>query len=120
DGRAREGHALLPAARQRPGELLPTLTEARELEDGLDARAPAPARHAVDARVEVEVLLDGQVLVQAEALGHVADALLDALGLAHDVVPHDAAAAGGRVEDAAQHADGRRLARAVRPQHAED
>ena len=42
----------------------------------------AVARHAVDAGVEAQVLLDGQVLVQAEALRHVADALLDALGLA--------------------------------------
>ena len=36
-----------------------------------------------------QVLLHGEVLVEAEALGHVADALLDALGVLADVVADD-------------------------------
>src|SRR5690606_4397035 len=59
-------------------------------------------------------------LVEAEALGHVADALLDALRLAHDVVTDDGSAPARRLQDAAEHADGRRFAGAVRAEDAED
>ena len=47
----------------------------------------AVSRHAVDVGVEVDVLHHGQVGVEAEALAHVADLLLDRLGLADHVRP---------------------------------
>src|SRR6185436_6310261 len=109
-----------PPARKRSGDLIAAAFQPRSLHRLADARAALGARYAVDAGVEAQVLGDGQVLVQAEALGHVADALLDAFGVARDVVADDAAAAPGRIEDPAQHPDGGRLAGAVRAQHAED
>ena len=49
-------------------------------------RAALPCgRDAVDAAVEIDVLLDGQVLVQREPLAHVADVGLDLFGLRADV-----------------------------------
>ena len=43
-----------------------------------------------------------------------------ALGLASNVEADDRAATAARIEDAAQHANGRRFSGAVRPEHAED
>src|ERR1019366_3167237 len=120
NGRARKRDALLPPARERPGQLPPTIGQPRALEDVVDAHAEPLDGHAVDPRVEGEVLGDGEILVQAEALGHVADALLDALGLPHDVVSDHGAVTAGGIEDPAEHADGGRLSRAVRTEDAED
>ena len=60
-----------------------------------------------------------QVVVEREALAHVADAPLDLLGLVRHVEAEHAARARGRREQPAQHADRGRLARAVRAQEAE-
>ena len=80
---ADQGQPLLPAAREparprrsrygpRPGQL----------DQLVLALAGLGRRQAVDARVEVHVLLDGQVLVERELLRHVADPRADRLGLA--------------------------------------
>ena len=47
----------------------------------------------VDAGVEAQVLVDGQVLEQRELLAHVADAPLGPLGVGDDVLAQDADAA---------------------------
>ena len=88
------------------------------LERALDRLAAL--RHGVDPRDEVEVLLDGQVLVQAEALGHVADLALDRRGLAQDVEAEAGAAAAVRRQQAAEHPDRGGLAAAVGAEEAED
>src|SRR5262249_36295264 len=72
-GRKRE--PLLPAARELAGELIGTIREAEARERLLDRRAPAPER--IEPRDELEVLADRQVLVIAEALGHIAGLALD-------------------------------------------
>src|SRR5690606_25800870 len=69
---------------------------------------------------ELQVVLGAQVPIEAELLRHVADRRLDARGRARDVVPGDEGPPRGRREQAAQHADGRRLAGAVRAEIAED
>ena len=74
--------------------------------------------------VEPAEILDqlpgGHPVVDAGAGRHVADARPDLLGLGHHVVPgHDRAAA-GRPEHGAQDPQGRRLARPVGPEQAED
>jgi hypothetical protein len=79
-----------------------------------------PPGDAVHPRDEVEVLLDRQVLVQAEALGHVADFALDRRRVAPQVVTKARAFAVVGCQQAAQHADRRRLAAAVRSEEAED
>ena len=76
---------------------------------------PLGGGDAVHVGVEVQVLLDGQVLVQAEPLRHVADAGLDLLRVGGDVDAQHLQLAGvGRHQPGGQ-ADERRLAGAVRP-----
>ena len=70
-----QGQALFPAAGELARELLPAIRQSKSLEAFLD-RLPALG-HPIDAGDEVEVLLDGQVFVEAEALGHVTDLALD-------------------------------------------
>src|SRR5262249_19609304 len=74
----------------------------------------------VDAGDELEVLAHREVVVEREALRHVADPRLDLLGFAADVEAEAGAAPGVGREQAAQHADGRGLSRAVRPEEAVD
>jgi hypothetical protein len=61
---------------------------------------------------ERHVLGHGEVVVEAEGLGHVAEA---GPGLARRWLAEQPDAAGGGVEQAEQHADQRRLAGAVGP-----
>src|SRR5262249_4339136 len=113
-----ERQPLLPAAGERAGQLVLAALEAEALDDRLGARRQRPdAVHAAD---EFEVLAHRQVLVEAEALRHVADAPLDLGGLRADVEAEALARAGIRREQAAEHADRRRLAAAVGPEEAED
>src|SRR5580693_4868533 len=120
NGRASECDALLPPARERACELPTTLGQAHALEEGVDARTAPLEGHPVDARIKPQVLEDAEILVEAKALGHIADVLLDALGLAHDIVSNHGAAARGGVEDPAKHPNGGRLACAVWAEDAED
>src|SRR5207249_9231705 len=78
DRRAKR-HALLPPARQAARQLTALALEARELEHPALAGRPPTRRHAVDAGEEVEVLVDGEVVVERELLRHVADLLPHAL-----------------------------------------
>src|SRR5215469_1831403 len=80
----------------------------------------APPVEVVDAGDEDEVLLDGQVLVEREPLGHVAGAALDLVGLPADVEAEAGSLAGVGVEQAAEHPERRGLARAVGPEKAAD
>ena len=50
--------------------------------------------HLVDPGVELQVLPDGQILVEGELLGHVADVLLHPVGLGDDVEAGHPACAG--------------------------
>ena len=75
---------------------------------------------AVDAGDEFQVLAHREVLVEAEALGHVADLALDLVGLGADVVAEAGAVAFVGREQPAQHADGGGLAGAVGPEEAVD
>ena len=78
------------------------------------------ARDAAQAADELQVLAPGKVRVQMRLLGDVADAPLKA----REVVVNGLAVvkdlAVGGLDQARQHLDGRALARAVRPQVAED
>jgi hypothetical protein len=67
-----------------------------------------------------EVLGDRQVFVKGEALRHVADLQLDVVGVAQDVEAKAGAGAFVGSEQAADHADRRRLSRAVRTEEADD
>ncbi len=86
DQRAGQAELLLHAA----GEVARQAAfEGRQVAEGqqpLDPLVAALAGHVVDVGVEVEVLHHGQVGVEPEPLAHVADFVLDRLGLADDVM----------------------------------
>ena len=113
-----EREALLPAARQLPGQLVAAVLEPHALQDRPNRLASIP--HLVDARDEVEVLEHREVLVEAEALRHVADLAANLVRLADDVVAEALTRARVRLEQAAEHADRRRLAAAVRAEKPAD
>ncbi len=118
--RAGERELLLHAPGELAGEAIAEARQARGLEQAprlLRACGPSDAEHV---RVKVDVLVDGEVLVEPEALRHVADVALDALGVAHDVEARDGRRAAVGPEDAGEHAQRGGLARAVWPDEAED
>ena len=86
-----EREPLLPAAGQQPGDLVLAAGET-EMLDHL-ARRIDRLRQAIDARDKLQVLLHRKVLVEAEALRHIADLALDLLGLGADVVAETSAGA---------------------------
>ena len=90
-----ERQPLLPAAGQRAGELVLAVGQAELRQRPVDMFGAR--RQVVEPGDEVEILPDRQILVEGEALGHVADFELDAVGLGRDVVAEAGAAARRRV-----------------------
>ena len=86
-----ERQPLLPAAGQIARELLLAAGQA----EPLDRRARGGNRlcDAVDARDEFQILAHRKILIEAEALRHVADLALDLVGLGADVVAEAGAVA---------------------------
>src|SRR5512145_2041163 len=74
-----QGQALFPTARQRACELRLPLEQAQAFQRPINASRTVVER--VDPRHELEILANAQILVEAEALGHVADPSLDRAGL---------------------------------------
>ena len=115
-------------ARQREPLFLPTAHRACQLlrpvgqvvggKQFLDAPAPGIFRQALHGGEELQVLAHGEVFVQGEFLGHVTDALAQCFGLLGNLETQDLDVACAGREQAAQHANGGRLARAVRAQEA--
>ncbi len=80
----------------------------------------AAVLHLVNAGDEIEVLEYGEIFVEAEALGHVADLAADRQCLMCDVQAQAGAAAAVGRQQTAQHADGGGLAAAVGTEEAAD
>ena len=78
------------------------------------------AGDAEEVGVELHVFVDGQIDIEAEALGHVADGVLDGLGFADHVMAGHPGLAFGGIQQAAEHAQGRGLACAIRADQSED
>ena len=74
-----------------PGKLLRATFESKPV-DGLLGGAPRIG-HAIDAGNEFKVLADREVLIEAEALGHVTDLALDLVLLGENVVAEAGAVA---------------------------
>jgi hypothetical protein len=107
---------------QPPDKLAGELLTARRQAEILKRVADVAARRikVVEPGDEIEVLLDRQVLVEGKALRHVADFAANAAAVAaHVETEHGALALVGR-QQAAHHADGRRLAGAVGTEKAGD
>jgi hypothetical protein len=85
-------------------------------------RPPAQrsAGDAVELALDDEVLAAGGVVVDAVLLADDADRMADAHGFGQHVVAGDTGAAGVGGGEGGEDADGRGLARAVRPEQAED
>ena len=82
--------------------------------------APPRVAQAVEPRDELQVLAHRKVLIQAEALRHVADLALEPVGVAADVVAEAAPLAAVGRQQAAEHADGGGLAGTVGAEEAVD
>src|SRR5690348_266960 len=72
----------------------------------------------IKVRYEVEILADRQVFPEAETLRHVPDLALDRFGVGVEVQAKHRALSGIGAQQAAQHPDRGRLARAIRTQEA--
>ena len=79
--RGAECDALFPAAGQAAGDLIaPCPSSPENASTQRFFSSSSFSRHAIDAGEEFEVLLDGEIVIQRELLGHVADALANAFG----------------------------------------
>ena len=102
---------LFPPARKLARQLLLPPREPKP-RDGL-AGGLAGIADPIDAGDEFEILADGEVLIEREALGHIAHAPLDEMALGQDVIAQTGPASAVGRQQAAEHADGGGLARAV-------
>src|SRR5258706_14045762 len=109
-----EREALLPAAGERAGEAVAVRADMGEVDGPVDPFLPLGTFQSVNGTEEVEVLLNGEIAVEGEGLGDVADVLPDELSLFLDVVAIDGGVPLGRHQQAAKDADQRRFAGAVR------
>ena len=122
ENRAAERKALAPAGRERAGQRVLATAKTGHVEHEGAPRGEPLAAQAVDAAEERDVLIDGQLLVEREALRHVADAALDAFGIAGDVDAADDArsrtrAAAGRTACGSSSTCRRRCCRGTRRSH---
>src|SRR5512145_3366025 len=86
---AAEREPLSPAGRERAGQRALATAKASHVEDEVTPRGEPILAQSINAAEERDVLIDGQLLVEREALRHVADAAFDALGILSDVDPAD-------------------------------
>jgi hypothetical protein len=108
-----EAQALLLPSREVPDAVLLALFEAILGEKLVDARSALRRRDRVDLAHELEVLPHREVLVEGEALGHVADLAAQPLGVGGDPTVEHLGLAFGRPQEPAEHPDRGGLSRAV-------
>src|SRR5215470_2271824 len=101
-----------------PRKLGGPISEAHALHEPLHS-LPSVA-DLVDPADKIEVFLDGEILVKAEALCHVSDLAADARGVANNVETQTDPASAIRRQEAAQHADCRGLTAAIGPEKTTD
>ncbi|GFF06678.1 hypothetical protein SM139_1808 [Stenotrophomonas maltophilia] len=117
---AGQRQALLLATTEGAGQLRLPVQETVLLQQFVDPLPGLRTRQVLDGGEEFQVLAHRKVFIQREALGHVADAPAQCLGLLRHGQAEHLDLAGTRFQQAAQHADGGRLARPVRAQEAID
>ena len=94
-----------------PGKLVCSPGEAHPCHHVL--HRPPTISHLIDAADKIEVFEHRKILVQAEALCHVADLTLDPGGIGYDVEAETGSSAAVRRQQTAKHADRCRLAAAI-------
>ena len=118
-GRAHEGtgqpQLLLHAAGQLSRQPFREFRQSRHFQKMGESCLSCLLRHAVEIRVERHILRDGQVLIEAEFLRHVAKPVLNLLLVALYFHAEHAKRPRGGGEQARDQPHQRRLSRAVRP-----
>jgi hypothetical protein len=108
--------ALLPTARQAAGhQMAPALQPGKRKHPTLFFSAFCK-RHFVNAGKELEILIDGQVVIQRKLLRHVANPLTHEFGSQRSRLSGQLCLAVTGFEQPAQNFDGGRLAGAVGPE----
>src|SRR5258706_4780986 len=100
---AAEGEALLPSAGKLRCEPSEVGAEAVELDDFVHAALQAIGRQAVDAPVKTQIFRDGKVVVEAEPLRHVADALAHSFWVFPYIQPQDVRMSAAQGQQAGEH-----------------
>ncbi len=119
DQRAGQAQLLLHPAGQLARQAIPKRAEPGEPEQPVQSSPSFLGRHVVQVGVEIEVLLHGEVRVQAESLGHVGDAGLRRLRIRRQALAqHDRVPARGP-KHARQHTERGGLAGPIRPDETE-
>ena len=115
---ARQGEALLLPSTERAGQLRLPVLQTVLLQQGVHPLPGLRTRQVLDGGEELQVFAYRQVFIQREALGHVADAPAQCLGLLRyrQAQYLDLPRAG--FQQAAQHADGGRLSGSIGAQEA--
>ena len=118
--RAAQRQALLPSARKRAGNEILLALEIGHLKRPFDAFLKIFRRNAVEPGEESQVFDHLEIVVERELLRHVADVLAHGFRFTANIVSGNLCAAGGGLQQAAEHANGGGLAGAVRPEEAKD
>src|SRR5205085_1238776 len=118
--RGREREPLLPAAGELAREPIAIRPDVREIDRPFHPLFSFGAFEAIDRAEEIEILVNRQIAIKRERLRDVADVLANELSIFLDVVAVDGRVAFRRHEQAAEDADERRFAGAVRTEQTED
>ena len=117
---AAESEALLPAAGELCRQPIQVGCEAIELDDFLHAALKARGLQAVDAAIELQVFRNSQVVVEAEILSHVADALANGFRIGGDIEAFDEGGTAAERQKSGKHLDNGGFSAAVGAEKTED
>src|SRR5580700_6537955 len=106
---AAQSEPLLPSAGKLRRQAIHVRREAVELDDLLDAAFQSTRFEAVDATVELQILRDGEVLIETVVLRHVPDTLAHSFGIHADVQSLHMRGATAERQKAGKHLDDRCL-----------
>ena len=112
--RSAKGQALFPASGKLCSKAGEVGLKAVELDNFVHAALQAGRLEAVDAAVKLQVLGDGEIIVKAEILRHVADALAYGLGVGPHVQTFDNRVAAAERQEACEQLDDGRFPAAIR------
>src|SRR5690349_6484722 len=118
--RASEREQLPHPARQTPGRGIAFFPEISEAQQICDAFIQFRYRHATSAAEKAKILLHCEVRIQTKALRDVTKLRPHLLPFLPDVVACNGRFSAGRMGQAAQHPNSRRLTGAVSPKKSED
>src|ERR1700730_19256505 len=117
---AGQADPLLEAAGEGVDRLVAAIREVDQLEQVVDDNLASLPGLPVAGGVEVEILANRELVVDAEEVGHVAEPAVNTLRFPAHVGAVDEGAAGGRLEKCGEDSQSGRLARAVGSDEAED